>query len=362
MSKIKTAVVGVGNCFSGLYLGIEYYKRNPKEQIIGILSEKIGEYSIFDIDFVAAFDVSSKKVGKDLVGAIFEEPNKCDWLTPDDFPEASGVTVSLSPELDGVGDYVRNEVDPIPTKEEDLESLFLNIVQELKEKEVEVVVSYLPVGSDKATKFWARVCLEAKVAFVNAMPSFIASDPEWEVKFKEAGIPIIGDDIKGQLGATIVHRTLARLAKDRGITIDQTYQLNVGGNTDFENMLQRSRLESKKISKTESVQSQLDVPLEPRNIHVGPSDYVPFLNNTKICFIRMKGRMWANRPYQLDLQLEVDDKANSAGIVIDAIRFAKKAVDEGKSGYQDVSAYYMKHPLKQMTDPEALKLVESERH
>lgn len=356
MSKIKTAVVGVGNCFSGLYLGIEYYRRHPDEEVIGILSDHIGPYSIFDIEFLAAFDVSSKKVGKDLHEAIHAEPNKCDWLT---IEEKSPVIVSLSPELDGVGDYVREEVAPVPDTDPD--TLRPLILSELKEKGIEVLVSYLPVGSDRATKFWADICLEAKVAFVNAMPSFIASDPIWEEKFKASGVPIVGDDIKGQLGATIVHRTLARLARDRGITIDQTYQLNVGGNTDFENMLQRSRLESKKISKTESVQSQLDNPLNARDIHVGPSDYVPFLNNTKICFIRMKGRMWANRPYQLDLQLEVDDKANSAGIVIDAIRFAKKAVDEGKSGYQDVSAYYMKHPLKQMTDPEALKLVEQER-
>lgn len=354
---IKAGVIGVGNCFSGLYQGLAFYKKYPKKEVIGILNAKIGPYTIHDIQFVSAFDVARNKVGKPLNQAIYESPNKVDWIK---LPKKKGPIVSESPALDGIGFYVQNLINPLSNSHK-ASAIKKKAIKVIKDTGTEVLVNYLPVGSDKATQFWAEVALETGCAFVNCIPSFIASNPKWEKKFAKAGIPVVGDDIKGQLGATIVHRTLARLSSMRGITVDQTYQLNVGGNTDFLNMKEQDRLQSKKVSKTESVQSQLKTRLKDENIYVGPSDFIPFLGNTKLCFINMNGRMWADIPYNLELRLEVNDKANSAGIVVDCIRFAKKALDEKKSGFQDVSCYYMKHPLKQLTDSEAFKLVNQQR-
>lgn len=350
MGKIRCAVVGVGNCFAGLVQGTEYYRKHPEQKVIGIMHENVGGYSIHDIDFVAAFDVDSKKVGKPLNEAVYAEPNKVKWV--EELPTMKDVVVKQSPQLDGVGSYVKKVVNPV--EDRPVEELRKEIMDELKEKKVEILVSYLPVGADNATKFWAQTCLDAKIAFVNCMPSFIASDPEWAKKFEDAHLPTIGDDIKGQVGATIVHRSLARLCDDRGTKIERTYQINVGGNTDFLTMKEQDRLRSKKISKTESVQSQLRQRLPDDDIYVGPSDFIPFLGNTKLMFMRIEGRMWANIPYNMEVRLEVDDKANSAGIVIDAVRLAKIALERKLGGpIEAASAYLMKHPPKQMSDPEA---------
>ena len=352
VEKIKVALVGLGNCFSGLIQGIEYYRKNPSQQVIGIIHDKLRDYSIHDIDFVAGFDVGENKIGKAVNDAIYESPNMVNWIDKNDMPKTSGI-VYESPALDGVGIWVENKVKPIQSnKSQDvLESEIKSII---KETGTEIIVSYLPVGSEKATQFWANICLETNTAFVNCMPAFIASDKEWAQKFKDKNIPIIGDDIKGQDGATIVHRTLARLCDERGTKIEKTYQINVGGNTDFLNMKEQERLVSKRISKTESVQSQLTDRLDDEQIYVGPSDFIPFLGNTKLMFMRIEGRQWANVPYNMEVRLEVDDKANSAGIVIDAIRLAKIALDRGMGGpIIPASAYLMKHPIQQMTDPVA---------
>ena len=352
VEKIKVALVGLGNCFSGLIQGIEYYRKNPSQQVIGIIHEKLRDYSIHDIDFVAGFDVGENKIGKAVNDAIYELPNMVNWIDKNDMPKTEGM-VHESPALDGVGIWVENKVKPIQSgkSQSELES---EIKQILKETGTEIIVSYLPVGSEKATQFWANICLETNTAFVNCMPAFIASDKEWAQKFKEKNIPIIGDDIKGQVGATIVHRTLARLCDERGTKIEKTYQINVGGNTDFLNMKEQERLVSKRISKTESVQSQLTDRLDDEQIYVGPSDFIPFLGNTKLMFMRIEGRQWANIPYNMEVRLEVDDKANSAGIVIDAIRLAKIALDRGIGGpVIPASAYLMKHPIEQTTDPVA---------
>ena len=355
MTKIRCAVVGVGNCFAGLVQGVEYYKQHPEQQVTGVMHPIMGGYSIHDLDFVAAFDVDSKKVGKPLNQAVYSPPNKVRWV--EHLSSMSSVIVGQGPRLDGVGSYVNKVVSPIADRP--LEELKKEIIKELKDRKVEILVSYLPVGSDNATKFWAQVCLDAKVAFVNCMPSFIASEPEWAEKFKKAGIPIIGDDIKGQVGATIVHRTLAKLCDDRGTKVERTYQINVGGNTDFLSMKEQERLQSKKISKTESVQSQLSQRLPDENIYVGPSDFIPFLGNTKLMFMRIEGRMWANVPYNMEVRLEVDDKANSAGIVIDAIRYCKIALDRKMAGpLIGPSAWLMKHPPEQFSDPVARKMAE----
>ena len=352
VEKIKVALVGLGNCFSGLIQGIEYYRKNPSQQVIGIIHEKLRDYSIHDIDFVAGFDVGENKIGKAVNDAIYELPNMVNWIDKNDMPKTEGM-VHESPALDGVGIWVENKVKPIQSgkSQSELESEIKKI---LKETGTEIIVSYLPVGSEKATQFWANICLETNTAFVNCMPAFIASDKEWAQKFKEKNIPIIGDDIKGQVGATIVHRTLARLCDERGTKIEKTYHINVGGNTDFLNMKEQERLVSKRISKTESVQSQLTDRLDDEQIYVGPSDFIPFLGNTKLMFMRIEGRQWANIPYNMEVRLEVDDKANSAGIVIDAIRLAKIALDRGIGGpVIPASAYLMKHPIEQMTDPVA---------
>ena len=352
VEKIKVALVGLGNCFSGLIQGIEYYRKNPSQQVIGIIHDKLRDYSIHDIDFVAGFDVGENKIGKAVNEAIYESPNMVNWIDKNDMPKTDGI-VYESPALDGVGIWVENKVKPIQSgkSQSELENEIKKIINETG---TEIIVSYLPVGSEKATQFWANICLETNTAFVNCMPAFIASDQEWAQKFKEKNIPIIGDDIKGQVGATIVHRTLARLCDERGTKIEKTYQINVGGNTDFLNMKEQERLVSKRISKTESVQSQLTDRLDDEQIYVGPSDFIPFLGNTKLMFMRIEGRQWANIPYNMEVRLEVDDKANSAGIVIDAIRLAKIALDRGMGGpIIPASAYLMKHPIEQMTDPVA---------
>lgn len=353
--KIRCAVVGVGNCFAGLVQGIEYYRQHPRMEIIGVMHPEIGGYSIHDLEFVAAFDVDSKKVGRPLSEAVYAEPNKVRWVPK--ISRMQDVIVKQAPRLDGIGHYVEKVV--VPVKDRPIEALRKEIMEDLKNKNVEILVSYLPVGSDNATKFWAQVCLDTRIAFVNCMPSFIASDPEWAEKFKKANIPVIGDDIKGQVGATIVHRTLAKLCDDRGTRIEKTYQINVGGNTDFLSMKEQERLHSKRISKTESVQSQLRQRLPEDAIYVGPSDFIPFLGNTKLMFMRIEGRMWANIPYNMEVRLEVDDKANSAGIVVDAIRLAKLALNKNIGGpVIAASAYLMKHPPVQMSDSEAKKALE----
>jgi myo-inositol-1-phosphate synthase len=357
MGKIKCAVVGVGNCFAGLVQGIEYYRKHPEKKITGIMHENMGGYTIEDLDFVAAFDVGEDKVGKTLIEALYAPPNMVNWIPKEKMPK-SDVIVKESPTLDGVGIWVQNKVNPVKSGKTD-EQLKEEAVREIKDKGVEVIVSYLPVGSQKATEFWAQVAVDTKCGFVNTMPVFIASNPEWESKFREAGVPVVGDDIKSQVGATIVHRSLAKLCDDRGTEIEKTYQINVGGNTDFLNMKEQERLESKKISKTEAVQSQLSQRLPDNKIYVGPSDFIPFLGNTKLMFMRIEGRMWADIPYNMEVRLEVDDKANSAGIVVDAVRAARIAMDRKIGGaIIPASAYLMKHPPKQMRDSEAREKLE----
>jgi myo-inositol-1-phosphate synthase len=350
--RIKVGLVGIGNCFSGLIQGIEYYRQNPSQEVTGIIHDNLAGYGIHDVDFVCGFDVGENKIGKPINEAIYEYPNMVDWIPKDSMPKIEG-KVYESPALDGVGLWVENRIKPIKSSKTD-EQLAEEAKAIIKETGAEILVSYLPVGSDKVTEFWAQICLDTNTAFVNCIPSFIASDETWAKKFEEKNIPVIGDDIKGQVGATIVHRTLAKLCSDRGTKIEKTYQINVGGNTDFLNMKEQDRLVSKRISKTESVQSQLSERLDDDQIYVGPSDFIPFLGNTKLMFMRIEGRQWANIPYNMEVRLEVDDKANSAGIVIDAIRLAKIALDRGIGGpIKPASAYLMKHPIEQMADVKA---------
>jgi myo-inositol-1-phosphate synthase len=351
-NRIKVGLVGIGNCFAGLIQGIEYYRQNPSQEVTGIIHDKLSGYGIHDIDFVCGFDVGDNKVGTSLNEAIYAYPNMVNWIPKDAMPK-SNARVYESPLLDGVGIWVENRIKPLESTKTH-EQITEEVKKIIKENGVEIIVSYLPVGSDKVTEFWAQICLDTNTAFVNCIPSFIASDEKWAKKFKEKNIPVIGDDIKGQVGATIVHRTLAKLCSDRGTKIEKTYQINVGGNTDFLNMKEQDRLASKRISKTESVQSQLSERLADDQIYVGPSDFIPFLGNTKLMFMRIEGRQWANIPYNMEVRLEVDDKANSAGIVIDAIRLAKIALDRGVGGpIIPASAYLMKHPLEQMSDVQA---------
>lgn len=351
--KIRVGIIGVGNCFSGLIQGIEYYKKHKSKKPTGLMHPKIGPYFFSDIDFVSAFDVGSNKIGRTLDKAVFAYPNLVKWVKL----KKSGVTVKESPVLDGIGIYVENKIKPLknPTPVAILEK---QIIDEIKKTKTEILVNYLPVGSQKATEFWAGIALKTGCAMVNCLPAFIASNKNWAQKFKKKRIPIIGDDIKGQIGATIVHRVLTRLCDDRGTIIDKTYQINVGGNTDFLNMLERSRLESKKISKTQAVTSQISKEIKADKVYIGPSDFIPFLGNTKLAFMRIEGRMFADIPYSLEIRLDVDDKSNSAGVVIDAIRCAKLALDRKLGGYQEVSSYFMKHPLVQKTDSEAKQIVE----
>lgn len=363
MDKIKVGIIGVGNCFSGLIQGMEYYKSlELGEEVIGLIHQTIGDYSIEDIEFVCAFDVGKNKVDARLDDAIYAKPNKVDWLSPKEITMKDLPTVMEAPILDGVGIYVENEIEPLddPTPIDELSSV---IQDEIERSGCEVLINYLPVGSQKATEFWAQMALNTRCAFINCIPAFIASNVVWEKRFQEKKIPIIGDDIKGQVGATIVHRVLAKLCSDRGTKIDQTYQLNVGGNTDFLNMKELERLKSKKVSKTEAVVSQVAQELDAGNVYVGPSDFIPFLGNKKLCFIRIEGRMFADIPYNIELRLDVDDKANSAGVVIDCIRLAKLALNHGLGGdLRQASSYFMKHPLEQVSDSEALLMLEGFIH
>ena len=350
-SRIKVAVAGVGNCASALVQGVHYYaSAEPGEPVPGLMHVVLGGYHVGDVDFVAAFDVDATKVGLDLGKAIFSGLNNTIRFAPD-IPDL-GVTVERGPTLDGLGKYYREVVEESPAPPVDVAAV-------LRASGAEVLVSYLPVGSDAAQKHYATAALEAGVAFVNAIPVFIASDPTWARRFADAGVPIIGDDIKSQVGATIVHRVLARLFEDRGTVLDRTYQLNVGGNMDFKNMLERDRLESKKISKTQSVTSQIERALASGSVHIGPSDHVPWLEDRKWAYIRLEGRNFGDVPLNVELKLEVWDSPNSAGVIIDAIRCARLGLDRGLGGpLLGPSAYFMKSPPVQYRDEDAHRMVE----
>ncbi|MFY9638603.1 MAG: inositol-3-phosphate synthase [Methanobacterium sp.] len=358
MEKIKVAIIGIGNCASSLVQGIYYYKDKNPEEAIGLMHWDIGGYTPSDIDIVAAIDIDSRKVGKDISEAIFEKPN-CTQVFCKEIPNM-GVKVVMGQILDGVAPHMADHKKDYTfiisdEKENDKEKL----VEILKDSGAEVLLNYLPVGSENATKFYAQCALEAGIAFINNMPVFIVSNPEWAAKFEEKGIPIVGDDIKAQIGATITHRTLANLFRERGVKLERTYQLNTGGNTDFLNMLNRSRLDSKKESKTEAVQSVLAERLDDENIHIGPSDYVTWQKDNKICFLRMEGKTFGDVPMNIELRLSVEDSPNSAGCVIDAIRCCKLAIDRGIGGQlKSISAYTMKHPPEQYTDDIAREMVD----
>lgn len=351
MSKIRVAIVGLGNCASSLIQGVEYYKdASPEDRIPGLMHVQFGDYHVSDLEFVTAFDVDAKKVGLDIADAILASENNTIKIC--DVP-ATGVTVERGHTLDGLGKYYKDTI-----VESDAEPV--DVVAVLKEKKVDVMVSYLPVGSEQAARFYAQCAIDAKCAFVNAMPVFIGSTKEWSDKFEAAGVPIVGDDIKSQIGATITHRVLAKLFEDRGVTLDRTYQLNVGGNMDFKNMLERERLESKKISKTNAVQSNLRERLDEHNVHIGPSDYVAWLDDRKWAFVRLEGRNFGDAPVSLEYKLEVWDSPNSAGIIIDAVRAAKIALDRGIGGeLLSASSYFMKSPMEQRPDEEARASVEA---
>ncbi len=353
MSKIKIAIVGMGNCASSLIQGIHYYEDKTSEDSIGLMHWEIAGYKPSDIEVVAAFDVDKRKVGQTVDKAIFAKPN-CTAVFMEDIPETD-VKVSMGKVLDGVADHMENfDEDLTFLVADEREAEIEDVVNILNESGAEMLLNYLPVGSQKATEFYAEACLQAGVAFINCMPVFIVSNPEWEAKFREKGIPCIGDDIKAQLGATITHRTLTNLFKNRGVKLDRTYQLNTGGNTDFMNMLNRSRLESKKESKTEAVQSVAGERLDDNDIHIGPSDYVPWQKDNKLCFLRMEGREFGDVPINIELRLSVEDSPNSAGCVIDAVRICKLALERGISGQlTSISSYVMKHPPIQVTDDEA---------
>jgi myo-inositol-1-phosphate synthase len=359
MDSIRIAIVGVGNCASALIQGIEFYRNsyrdNPKFEPLGLMHLDIGGYKPWDIEVGAAFDIDRRKVGKPLKEAIFAKPN----CTKRIFPHLndSGVIVSMGEVLDGFSEHMKDYpeervfavADEKPCKVEKV----------LKDSGVDILLNYLPVGSDRATEFYAEACLNAGISLINCMPSFIISDRRWAKRFEEKGIPVVGDDVKSQMGATIIHRALAKLFEDRGVRLDRTYQLNTGGNTDFLNMLNRDRLKNKRISKTEAIQSQLGVPLEPENIHIGPSDYVPWQNDNKICFLRMEGRGFGEVPLHLELRLSVEDSPNSGGMTIDTIRCCQIARERGIGGpLLSISAYAMKHPLVQFPDNQAKSMVE----
>ncbi|WP_149360216.1 inositol-3-phosphate synthase [Lolliginicoccus suaedae] len=344
--KVRVAIAGVGNCASSLVQGVEYYKdADASSTVPGLMHVQFGEYHISDVEFVAAFDVDAKKVGFDLSEAINASENNTIKIA--DVPP-TGVSVQRGPTLDGIGKYYAETIEL-----SDAESV--DVVQALKDTKADVLVSYLPVGSEEADKFYAQCAIDAGVAFVNALPVFIASDPVWAKKFEDAGIPIVGDDIKSQVGATITHRVMAKLFEDRGVALDRTYQLNVGGNMDFKNMLERERLESKKVSKTQAVTSNLSGSLSgkihDRNVHIGPSDYVEWLDDRKWAYVRLEGRAFGDVPINLEYKLEVWDSPNSAGIIIDAVRAAKIALDRGVGGpVFSASSYLMKSPPKQLAD------------
>jgi myo-inositol-1-phosphate synthase len=350
MSTVRLAIVGVGNCASSLIQGLEYYKdADLIDRVPGLMHVDLGGYHVRDVEVVAAFDVDAKKVGTDVAEAIFSEPNNT--IRFSDVPP-TGVTVSRGHTLDGLGTYYRDVINESDRPEAD-------VVRILKDSGANVLVCYLPVGSEQAGKFYAQCAIEAGVAMVNCLPVFIASNVEWAKRFSDARLPIVGDDIKSQVGATITHRVLAKLFEDRGVKLDRTYQLNFGGNMDFMNMLERERLMSKKISKTQSVQSQLDKPLDKHDIHIGPSDHVPWLEDRKWAMIRLEGRNFGDVPLTIEMKLEVWDSPNSAGIVIDAVRCAKLALDRGVAGpLIGPSAYFMKSPPVQFSDDAAREMVE----
>jgi len=358
MNKIKIAIVGVGNCASSLIQGIHYYRGKTPQDAIGLMHWDIGGYKPCDIDVVAAFDIDKRKVGRDVVEAIFLAPN-CTAIFCSNLPK-SRVTVRMGRIMDGVADHMKDyEHSRTFVMADQQEPAERELIEVLKESGAEILLNYLPVGSEEATRFYAECALQAGVAFINNIPVFIASDPVWARRFKEKNIPIIGDDIKAQLGATITHRILVDLFKTRGVKLERTYQLNTGGNTDFLNMLNRNRLASKKKSKTEAVQSVAAERLLDENIHVGPSDYVPWQNDNKVCFIRMEGKLFGDVPMNLELRLSVEDSPNSAGVVIDAIRCAKLALNRGKGGLLiGPAAYFCKHPPVQFTDEEARKMTD----
>jgi len=350
VGKINVAIIGAGNCASSLLQGVYYYRKaEPTEFVPGLMHVNLGGYHVRDINFVAAFDIDKNKVGKDLAQAIFTPPNNTHKFC--DVP-ATGVKVQRGMTHDGLGKYLSQIIEKAPGPTAD-------IVKILKETKTDVVVNYLPVGSEEATKWYVEQVLTAGCGLVNCIPVFIAREKYWQQRFEQVGLPVIGDDIKSQVGATIAHRVLTRLFRDRGVRLERTYQLNFGGNTDFYNMLERERLESKKISKTSAVTSQLDYKLNPDDIHVGPSDYVPWLLDRKFCHIRMEGRTFGDVPLNLELKLEVWDSPNSAGVVIDAIRCCKLALERGlKGALVAPSAYFMKSPPVQYTDDEAHRMVE----
>jgi myo-inositol-1-phosphate synthase len=348
---IRVAIAGVGNCATSLIQGVEYYRNaSADEQVPGLMHVQFGDYHVSDLEFVAAFDVDAKKVGVELSAALTASENNTIKIA--DVP-ATDVTVQRGPTLDGLGKYYRETIE-----ESDDEPV--DVVQVLKDTGVDVLVCYLPVGSEEAAQFYAQACIDAQVAFVNALPVFIAGTPEWADKFTAAGVPIVGDDIKSQIGATITHRVMAKLFEDRGVTLDRTYQLNVGGNMDFKNMLERDRLESKKISKTQAVTSNTSAQLSEDDVHIGPSDYVSWLDDRKWAFVRLEGRNFGDAPVSLEYKLEVWDSPNSAGVIIDAVRAAKIALDRGIGGpILSASSYFMKSPPVQHHDDEAHELVEA---
>jgi myo-inositol-1-phosphate synthase len=351
MGSIRVAIVGVGNCASSLIQGVEYYRTaDPNDRVPGLMHVKFGDYHVGDVEFVAAFDVDAKKVGQDLAAAISSSENNtiqfCD-VAP------TGVSVQRGPTLDSLGQYYREMIDESDEQPVD-------VVQTLRQAQVDVVVCYLPVGSEQAAKFYAQAAIDAGCAFVNALPVFIASNPEWAQKFTDAGLPIVGDDIKSQVGATIVHRALAKLFEDRGVELLRTYQLNFGGNMDFMNMLERTRLVSKKISKTQSVTSQIPHEMAKSDVHIGPSDHVPWLDDRKWAYIRLEGKSFGDTPLNAELKLEVWDSPNSAGVIIDALRAAKIAKDRGLGGpILSASSYFMKSPPVQYSDHDAHESVEN---
>jgi myo-inositol-1-phosphate synthase len=350
MSSVRVAIVGVGNCAASLVQGVEYYQdADPNSRVPGLMHVQFGEYHVRDVEFVAAFDVDAKKVGQDLAHAIGASENNTIKIC--DVPP-TGIMVQRGPTLDGLGKYYLETIEQ--SSEEPVD-----VVEVLKERQVDVLVCYLPVGSEQAAKFYAQCAIDAKVAFVNALPVFIAGTKEWADKFTEAGVPIVGDDIKSQVGATITHRVMAKLFEDRGVLLERTMQLNVGGNMDFKNMLERERLESKKISKTQAVTSQIDRDLGAKNVHIGPSDYVAWLDDRKWAYVRLEGRAFGDVPLNLEYKLEVWDSPNSAGVIIDAVRAAKIAKDRGIGGpILSASSYLMKSPPVQYFDDEARDNVE----
>jgi myo-inositol-1-phosphate synthase len=357
LEKIKIAIIGIGNCASSLIQGIYYYHDKKPEEAIGLMHWQIGGYKPSDIEVVAAFDIDARKVGLDVNQAIFAPPN-CTQIFYPKIPQTE-VKVEMGCVLDGVAPHMSQYDDKqtfvISSEEEKSKD---EIIKILRDKKTDILLNYLPVGSEEATRFYAQCALEAGVAFINNMPVFIVSNPQWAARFEENGIPIVGDDIKAQIGATITHRTLANLFRERGVKLERTYQLNTGGNTDFLNMLNRTRLDSKKESKTEAVQSVLGERMEPDNIHIGPSDYVPWQKDNKLCFLRMEGKTFGDVPMNIELRLSVEDSPNSAGCVIDAIRCCKIALERGVGGpLTSISAYTMKHPPLQYTDDQANEMV-----